>query len=293
MQIKINPRELPRLKTLKSLFPKTRKNISPQPSPNQEKGKINNGHLKIKRDTMAKVTIGELLALPSLDSLRPPEGKALRKIRVGKKIYLLIFRRKEDMNLWLLRITEYRESHPFRGKIFSYGEYEQRYSIKEYIAKWNGHNFPLSTLLLFFNKNFGPLDPGETKVLKLFEKENREGLVEKENREGLDGYVIATHVGGDSELLKHELAHALYYLDEIYQAVVRELLQQYDLTALRNRLLQEGYNKESADEDEPQAYILDSCKKASVQIPREDIPLKLKEKITKAFWEAVERYPQT
>jgi hypothetical protein len=68
-------------------------------------------------------------------------------------------------------------------------------------------------------------------------------------------YVIGIYDGGKKGTLTHELAHALFFIDDDYRQAVREAMRGYDTSALEEKLLKAGYARHVIP-DEVQAYIV-------------------------------------
>ena len=90
---------------------------------------------------------------------------------------------------------------------------------------------------------FDPLSEKEKQLLRLFK--------------GLRGrfYVIAVFDAEKGHSLKHELAHALYFIDDEYKNAVDAAMRGYDTSALARKLAKEGYARKVI-RDEKQAYIV-------------------------------------
>ena len=70
-------------------------------------------------------------------------------------------------------------------------------------------------------------------------------------------YVVATARGADFwGYARHELAHALYYLDDLYRKEVDAVVDGENMDNLHQALLRAGYD-EPQIKDELQAYLLD------------------------------------
>lgn len=113
----------------------------------------------------------------------------------------------------MIRMGEFYES-PFeeiRGQRFTLEEYlaryEREYPGANYFADWNGYNIPADSIHKFFAENEARPDEIEVKEAML-------GFWARPCE-----YVIATW---DTECIAHEEAHALFYIDAIYEDWVRD-----------------------------------------------------------------------
>lgn len=146
-----------------------------------------------------------------------------------------------------LRFQEHYESAEFRGRVFTWEEfmdwYAHEYGEFTYLSDWCGFNLPDTAFDAFRRGDFDPLTRKERLLL--------DAVADCER----PFYVIGV-VSGESDVLVHEFAHALFYLDETYRGQVRDTLSRYDLSAASRHLLKtEGYGANVLD-DELNAYLL-------------------------------------
>lgn len=112
----------------------------------------------------------------------------------------------------MMRFAEHYESPQYRGKYFSREEFVEWYRDGgefTYYTDWNGFNVPGYIFSPFQSGKFLKLTAEERNVLKILPKG--------------DVYVIATTE--DYSALRHELGHALFYIDKTYQATVKDVLE--------------------------------------------------------------------
>ena len=79
-----------------------------------------------------------------------------------------------------------------------------------------GFNIPSTALQPFYDGRFDPLSEKEKQFLRLFK-----GLQER-------FYVIGVYDAGMKDSLTHELAHALFFIDNSYRMAVRDAMRGYD-----------------------------------------------------------------
>jgi hypothetical protein len=148
-----------------------------------------------------------------------------------------------------LRFQEHYESPRWQGLSFSLSEYRNWYRKQSYAQgfsyyqDWGGFNIPdyaLERAAGFVAKN---ATPAEQFIIELLSNHTK------------PYYVIGG--GLDHETIRHEIAHALYYLDPNYRIAVSEIIGNYSLKRLRAALLKAGYTQERV-EDELQAYLTDN-----------------------------------
>lgn len=188
---------------------------------------------------------------------------------VGSNIFLLIFDNQQDVASTFLRFQEHYESPEFKGKVFTLDQFKKWYIQNSprgqttgqftYYSDWNGFNVPSYVLQPFRDGKFDPLSDKEKQLLQLFD--------------GVEGdfYVIGVHRGMGEEKIKqstrHEVAHALFYIDPQYRHEALETLRQYDVSALRTELASLGGYADAVLEDECQAYSLFISDKLKSPIP--------------------------
>ncbi|MDO8524687.1 MAG: ABC transporter ATP-binding protein [bacterium] len=199
--------------------------------------------------------------------------------KLADKIHLLTFENQKDITSTFLRFQEHYESPNFRGKVFSLEEFKEWY-IKNspkgvasgdftYYSDWNGFNIPSYILKPFYDDKFNPLSKQEKNFLDIFKDE------------GGAFYIIGVHKKSKikDQLLKHEIAHGLFYTKDSYRLEVQQTLSQFDdIKNIKEELsLKAGYHEEVL-EDEVHAYSIDF--ESNLKTP---IPEKLSEELRKLY----------
>jgi hypothetical protein len=177
---------------------------------------------------------------------------SLSKIATG--IYHLQFDSQVELNAHFLRFQEFYESPEFCGKQFQLIDYVKWYCSTQahghfsYFKDWAGFNFPIENIFNCYKLITDKNDHDELmlSIAKLVVKDNK----------GSKAYLIGS-TGTNQVTLEHEIAHALYYLDEEYKekmsSIVAELPKEiYD--NLHDWLINIGYT-EHVVVDEIQAFI--------------------------------------
>lgn len=165
-------------------------------------------------------------------------------------IYHLQFKNQKDLTSTLIRFQEHYESPKFRNKVFSIEQFVNWYRSEKkrftYFSDWSGFNFPSYVLKPFYAGDF-IVTEREKEVLNHFQ-----GLKK-------DFYVIGTYKSkcptSDKATKKHEIAHALFYLNKKYQKEVRHELSKINLKPLYKYLKELGYHDDVLL-DESHAYLL-------------------------------------
>lgn len=154
----------------------------------------------------------------------------------------------EELGNTFIRFQEHYESPKFRGQIFTVGQvrswYATVYGANTYQLDWSGYNLPSTTLKPFREGLFDPLTKQEKELLQLLKYRH-------------DSFYI---IGAQTQdVLRHELAHALYHYSIKYKVSIDQLIKKYqkDLKATTKYILDKGYDK-SVINDELQAYITDN-----------------------------------
>lgn len=170
---------------------------------------------------------------------------AKRKIADG--IYLLRFKTQYELAATFLRVQEHYESPRFHGRVFSLEQfmdwYARRYGNFTYYQDWAGFNVPSTALQPFYDGKFDPLSEKEKALLRLLK-----GLRAR-------FYIIGVYDSGEKDSFTHELAHALFFIDDGYRTAVRKAMRAYDTTKLARQIADAGYAKHVIP-DEVQAYII-------------------------------------
>ncbi len=160
----------------------------------------------------------------------------------------LKFKLKRDLTKTMLRFQEHFESPKFKDKFFSLEEFKTWYASTTkskkftYYSDWSGFNFPSKILKPFYEGKFDPLTAEEKTILDLLREE------------GDKFYVIATFKNED---VKHETAHARFYVDAEYRKQVKKVVKTIDTKPLFKVLKGMGYDK-SVLIDEAHAYLLET-----------------------------------
>jgi hypothetical protein len=169
------------------------------------------------------------------------------KKEIAKGVYLLRFKTQYELASTFLRVQEHYESPRFHGRSFSLEEYmdwyAKRYGNFTYYQDWTGFNVPSTALPPFFDGEFDPLSNKEKELLGLFK-----GIRKR-------FYVIGIYDSGEKDDLTHELAHALFFIDDSYRQAARKAMGRYDTAKLSRQIADAGYARHVIP-DEVQAYLI-------------------------------------
>ncbi len=113
-----------------------------------------------------------------------------------------------------------------------------------------GFNIPSSALSPFYEGHFSPLTDDESRILEFFRY-----------KRALDFYIIATADDSDPSLLRHEIAHALYYLNPDYKKEADAVLAGVDTAPIKKFLTEHpdyGEYHPKVLDDEVHAYLAHS-----------------------------------
>jgi hypothetical protein len=153
-----------------------------------------------------------------------------------------------------LRPQEYYES-PFENiyrNVFTLDEYMDTYAKKNgaftYYTDWNGFNIPGNILNEFYTKFQYILNKKEIELYNLIKS-----LVNVDK----DKYYVIGTCKSSPVAIKHEVAHAYWYLYSSYKKSMKEIIYNSDeqiISKIEDHLLNMGY-KGSMIYDEIQAYL--------------------------------------
>lgn len=124
-------------------------------------------------------------------------------------VFLVTADTKTELAKVFVRMQGCVDSSEFRDKIFSVAEYEKWFMADGKYDLYNaflGYNIPNYIIDLFDNGNFKNISDDEQWLLDNIKKNKPRGP-----------YYIIGYIKGHIATLKHELAHALYYLNSSYK----------------------------------------------------------------------------
>ncbi|MBP2428849.1 ABC transporter ATP-binding protein [Bradyrhizobium elkanii] len=175
----------------------------------------------------------------------------IKKHKIATDIYLLQFDTQYELTSTFLRVQEHYESPHFHGRIFSLEQYMDWYAKRHgnftYYQDWSGFNVPSTAFRPFYDGKFDPLSEKEKRLLALFRRLQK------------PFYVIGIFGRGVTSL-RHELAHALYFVDPVYRERVRAAIEEYSTSPLERKIAEAGYARHVIP-DELQAYLVGPSEK--------------------------------
>jgi len=166
-------------------------------------------------------------------------------------LFHVLYSEQVDLASSFLRFQEHYESPntDFRGKVFTLDQYREWYIEQKgsfsYYTDWSGFNIPDYVLPEFRKGAFDPLSEGEQILLEVFNQAECKA----------PHYFIGT--AGCDYTLRHEIAHALWYLDKPYRAEMEGLIASLSpelISKFQEELPEVGYCDDVLD-DELQAYL--------------------------------------
>jgi hypothetical protein len=182
--------------------------------------------------------------------------------KLGKQLLLFTFKTQKEITMTFFRMEEYYES-PIKGlyqnkfDVFDFlNESMDDNGHIDYFSKWIGFNIPGHSIRDWSELHCPNYTPKEAEVLN---------HINSKVDTSQPFYIIAAKEG-KTDVMDHEIAHALYYLDKGYKTVmnikVSQFKKQFPVQYLKVQswLKQMGYNK-SVFMDETQAYMSTSDKK--------------------------------
>jgi hypothetical protein len=187
--------------------------------------------------------------------------------KILPQVYHLQFNNRKDLTSTLLRFEEFYESPKFRNKVFSMNDFYFWYKTTRdnkkfsYLTDWSGFNFPSYVFQPFWNEEFENLSTRENAVLKKFPKSKNKFYI-------IGTFKNKSNIKDELLVFKHEVAHALYYLDSSYRKNVSKILKDLNSKPIHKYLKKLGYH-EAVLEDETHAYYLtdqDALKEQKISI---------------------------
>jgi len=182
--------------------------------------------------------------------------KKMKIKKVCDGVYHVDFINRYLLGSTLMRIQEYYESpyKSIKGKYFSLEDFLDIYSKDNgsftYFVDWSGFNFPSSIFDNFVKKFSHDFTRKEREFVKLISDLNSNGK-----------YYIIASCGYNEDDVRHELAHAYFYLSKEYYNKMVNMCASFEYSScLVDKLIEMGYDK-NIIVDELQAYLCVSKKK--------------------------------
>jgi hypothetical protein len=182
-------------------------------------------------------------------------------------VYHLRFSNQRDLTHTMMRLQEYYESPDpgIKGQHFTLEQFLHHYTnvdgYFDYTSKWAGFNVPGNIVdewrVLF--STAGSLTAKESQMMS---------ALDAMRKVGQPWYLIATSGKNDTGTLRHELAHARYYLHNDYSTRCDDLIDRMfakDRRYMRKVLLRMGY-AETVINDEIQAYLSTGTKAMNLEM---------------------------
>ena len=182
-----------------------------------------------------------------------------------KNCLLLEFNTQKDLALAFCRVEEYYEGNPkVNGKYLSFVEFIDAFMTDDgeldYFQYWTGFNIPGNIFIKWSQKNMS-------------EKTYWENALAYAVHSKLDlekPFYVIGGVKGDIEVIDHEIAHALYYMNPEYKDMMDTANYQFyknlrgEYSKMVKALKKMGYG-DNVIKDEVQAYMSTSGKKELVE----------------------------
>jgi hypothetical protein len=183
-----------------------------------------------------------------------------------KNCLLFEFDNQKELALSFCRVEEYYEGKPsVNGKYLTLEDFLDAFMDKDgnitYFNYWSGFNIPGNIFKKWWDE---PYASEKTKwETKLADEVSRKLDLEKP-------FYIIGGLKGDMNVIDHEIAHALYYMNESYKVEMEDLNYHFFKThrmqysKMVKKLKKMGYG-ENVIRDEIQAYMSTSYKKELVE----------------------------
>jgi hypothetical protein len=181
---------------------------------------------------------------------------------IYKGIFWVNIKDQYDLAMTFCRLQEYYESplKKIRGKTFTMTEFQKIYAQKfgdgifTYPNDWVGFNIPGNAVDDFMSVTFDDWGNEYDCVIRDIHWEITD---EYESYNETNPYYLIGAAAKNKDTIKHEICHALYYLDKQYKAhvnLVISKLNRHVFEQFRSHLLNIGYSKQVVI-DEINAYM--------------------------------------
>jgi hypothetical protein len=167
-------------------------------------------------------------------------------------VIYLNYRRVEQMCNDMLRVQEFAENPKFYRTTMSWSRLKHHYGSR---AKkmFAGFNIPSWAFIDSYEHDWNHLTEAEKNIRKFLDDCLTNYAL------NIPYYVIASADASakkpSQEAMKHELAHALAYTNDLYFSKVQEILSKYDLSQIKKKLLTWNIYHPSVIDDEAHAYL--------------------------------------
>jgi hypothetical protein len=178
--------------------------------------------------------------------------------KIAPRVYHLLVDSRYDLCMLCMRYQETLEStNPrFIDQPFSWVEFMSWYSKEypsdgafAYSSDWSGFNMPFDVVKEVHQRGIPDMNMYDYIMI---------GLYDMINVHDQHCYLIGS--SPESDVLSHEMIHALFYTNEDYKNRVLGIISEYENTEMYSdvcaKLTQEGYNKK-VHNDEINAYAVD------------------------------------
>jgi hypothetical protein len=177
---------------------------------------------------------------------------------IGNNILLVSINNQYELCSTFIRLQEFYESpyDEIKGNFFTLEQFMDVYAREmgnfTYFTDWTGFNVPGNIVNNFYHMHKNMRIPVRTKEKEL------QKLILSENTMTDDRYYVIGCINDDYRAIKHEVAHALFYLDSGYFQEISILAEEHKLNnpGRAKALLRRGYDI-SVINDEIQAYCID------------------------------------
>ena len=205
-----------------------------------------------------------------------------------KNCLLVEYNTQKDLALSFCRVEEYYEGNPkVNGKYLILEEFLDQFMDKNgkinYFEYWTGFNIPGNAFTQWFRQNSSDKTRWET---ELAEEVSKKLDMRKP-------YYVIGGKKGDMNVIDHEIAHALYYMNVDYKSTMVEVIYQFykqhrkEYSKVVKKLKKMGYG-ENVIKDEVQAYMSTSTTKELVE--KFDLDIKSTKAIRAEFRKVLSGY---
>lgn len=178
---------------------------------------------------------------------------------------LFEFKKQKDLALTFFRIQEYYESdnEEIRGVAFSLETFLEHHIDKngnlDYFNFWDGFNLPGHIIDEWESKIGSTMTQREIEFIKVI----------RENLDTSRKYYVIGAIAKDKLTIKHEIAHALYFMNEEYRNSADEITERFEKNKTQYKkvvkYLKSLNYSDTVMQDEVQAYMATQSKTSLVE----------------------------
>ena len=151
-------------------------------------------------------------------------------IKLSPKVFLITFKLRYDLGLFFLFPQEFYESPKYKNKLFDFDEYMRWYSLEQakpkdtfyYMTEFQGFNLPGHIIKAWKEKVDDDVWFQHTSYSQEFYDTIPDILDQNDN--DWNFYLIGVAKNSESDVLRHEICHGLFYTNASYKKEMMNLI---------------------------------------------------------------------